>query len=244
MRFSAFSARNRKELLRDPINLLFGIGLPVLLLLLISTIQKSLAQMPDIFSIERFTPGIAMFSFSFIMLFSGVLLANDRGSSFLARLFASPLTATDYILGYSLPLLPIALMQSIVCFVTAFFLGLPVNINVLLAILALVPVAILFIGLGLLLGSSLSNKQAGPISSIVIQVVAFSSGMWFDLNQIGGIFKTVCYALPFSHAVELTKAALNGGSFATFYPHLLWVFGYALVIFVLAVIVFKNKMKG
>lgn len=244
MKFFAFSSRNQKELLRDPINLLFGIGLPLVLLFLISTIQRSLPQVPDIFKIQNFTPGIAMFSLSFITLFGGVLLANDRCSSFLARLFATPLTATDYIVGYSLPLLPLALVQSFICFLAAFFLGLPVNFGLLSAILALVPVAILFIALGLLLGSLFSNKQVPPICSIVIQVVAFSSGMWFDLNMIGGIFKTVSYVLPFAHAVDLVKGALAMSDFTSLLPHLLWVFGYALVIFMLAVVVFRDKMKG
>ena len=244
MRFLAFSSRNRKELLRDPISLIFGIGLPVLLLLVISLIERSVSGMAEIFSIENFAPGIAMFSLSFIALFLGMLLANDRSSSFLARLFASPLAASDYLLGYSLPLLPIALVQSAICFITAFFLGLPVSVNVLLTILVLIPVAILFIGIGLLLGSIFSNKQVSPICSIVVQVAALSSGMWFDLHQIGGAFKAFCYALPFAHSVDLAKITLAGGGFTAIYPHLLWAAGYAAVIFVLAVRAFKKRMKS
>jgi ABC-2 type transport system permease protein len=241
MRFTAFASRNRKELLRDPFSFIFGIGLPLFLLLIISTLQKSIPV--DIFKIENFTPGIAIFSFSFISLFSGMLIAKDRSSSFLTRLFASPLSASDYIVGYSLPLLPIALLQTFICFITAFFLGLPVNVNVLFSILVLIPVAVLFIGSGLLLGSLFTDKQVGGITSILIQVVAFSSGMWFDLNMIGGILKTLGYALPFAHAVDATRAAL-AGELSLILPHLAWVIGYTVLIFVLAVWAFKKNMKG
>ncbi len=244
MRYYPFAARNRKELMRDPVSLIFGIGLPIVLLLLVTTIQRSMGDMQvEIFDIENFTPGIAMFSLSFIALFSGMLLADDRSSSFLARLFASPLSASDFIIGYSLPLIPMAFVQVTVCFVAAFFLGLPVHVNVLFAIVSLLPVAILFIGLGLLLGSVLSDKQVGPISSIIVQVAALSSGMWFPLDMIGGVFRTICNLLPFSHAVELTQAVL-AGKYASTLPDLSWVLGYATVIFILAVVFFRKQMKG
>ena len=241
MRMMAFADRNRKELLRDPFSMLFGIGLPLILLLLISFLQQSIAV--EIFKIENFAPGIAVFSFSFISLFSGMLIANDRSSSFLTRLFASPLTPSDYIAAYSLPLLPIALVQSAVCFIAAFYFGLPATADVLLAILVLVPVAVLFIGLGLLLGCLFTDKQVGGIASILIQVAALSSGMWFDPNAIGGVFQTICYSLPFAHALDVTKAAL-AGDLPTILPHLAWVVGYTVAICALAVSIFRKKMKG
>lgn len=241
MRFKAFTSRNFKELIRDPFSLIFGIALPLFILILISSIQKNMAV--DIFKIESFAPGIVIFSFGFISLFSGMLIAKDRSTSFLTRLFASPLKASDYIIGYSLPLLPIALLQCILCFIASFFLGLPININLLLAIVVLIPVAILFIGIGLLLGSMLTDKQVGGLGSVVIQVVAFTSGMWFDLNMVGGTFKTISYILPFAPALDATKAALTG-NMSSILPGLLWVIGYAIAVFLIAILVFKKKMKS
>lgn len=241
MSFMAFTSRNSKELLRDPPSLIFGIGLSLLLLLVISALQNSIGV--DIFRIENFAPAVAIFSFSFISLFSGMLIANDRSSSFLMRLFASPLSASDYIISYSLPLLPVAFLQSSLCFLAAFFLGLPVTVNVLFTILVLIPIAVLFIGFGLLLGSIFTGKQVGIINAILIQLATFSSGMWFDLNVIGGIFKTIGYTLPFAHSVDATRAALSG-ELSSVYPHLLWVIGYAVLIFFIAVLAFKKQMKG
>ena len=244
MKMLTFAVRNRKELTRDPLSIFFGIGLPVLLLIFVSALNRNIIDAHvTIFEMQNFTPGIAMFSLSFIALFSGMLLANDRGSSLLARLFASPLTARDYIIGYSLPLIPIAVLQSTVCFAAAVVLGLPVSWRILLSILVLLPVALLFIGFGLLLGSLLSSKQIGPISSILVQIAVFSSGTWFDLEMIGGTLKTICYALPFAHAVKAAQEALTG-DLSAIGPHLLVVGGYTVVIFGLAVAVFRKKMKG
>lgn len=236
-----FAARNRKELLRDPFSLLFGVGLPVFLLLIISLMQTKIEV--DIFAIDRFAPGIAMFSFSFVSMFSGMLIARDRCSSFLARLFASPLSAADFLLGYSLPLLPLAMAQGAACFLTAFCLGLSFGVNALVSLLTLIPAAAVFIGMGLVLGSLLTDKQVGGVFALLIQVVAFSSGMWFDLEMMGGAFETIAYLLPFAHALKAAQSAMIG-EFSGIPFHLLWCVGYAALFFTLATLLFKRKMRG
>ena len=92
----AFASRNTKEILRDPVNLAFGIGFPLVLMLLLSAIQANIPV--SLFEIDKLAPGLAVFGLSFISLFSGTLIAKDRSTSFLARLFSSPLTAIEFIL--------------------------------------------------------------------------------------------------------------------------------------------------
>jgi ABC-2 type transport system permease protein len=242
MRFSAFASRNGKELLRDPLSLIFCIAFPLFLLVLVAVLNKKLPPV-EIFSIKNFAPGTAVFSFSFLTLFSGMLIARDRTTSFLTRLFASPLTATDYILGYSLPLLPMAIVQSAVFFTVAFFFELPVSINVLVTLIVLIPAAVLFIAFGLLFGSIFTDKQLGGFFSIFVWLEVFVSGMWLPLNMVGGTIKTIAYALPFVHAIDAAKAALIG-KYSEIFPHLLWVIGYAVVVFVIAVWAFRRQMKG
>jgi len=242
MKLLVFASRNRKELLRDPTTLAFGIGFPLVVLLLLSAIQANIPI--SLFGIESITPGIAVFGLSFLSLFAGMLIAKDRTSSFLMRLFASPLTASDFILGYTLPLLPMALAQSIICFLAAFIIGLAVNTNVLLALVVLIPAAALFIGIGLLAGSVLSDKQVGGIcGALLTNVSAWLSGTWFDLNLVGSGFKSVAYALPFARAVDATRAAL-AGDYPSIFPHLWWVIGYAIAILSLAVVAFSRRMKS
>jgi ABC-2 type transport system permease protein len=242
MKTLAFASRNTKEILRDPLNLAFGIGFPLAVLFLLSLIQSNIPV--SLFEIGDLTPGIAVFGLSFISLFSGMLIAKDRGDSFLMRLFSSPLTGANFILGYALPLIPMAMMQSAICFIAAFFLGLPISINVLMVFVALIPASLLFIAIGLLAGSLLTDKQvSGICGALLTNLAAWLSGTWFDLNLVGGGFKKVAYALPFVHAVDAGKAAL-AGNYDGLFPHLWWVIGYAAATFVLAVLAFSKKMKG
>ena len=241
MRMFMFFRRTTKEILRDPANMAFGLGFPLVILLLLTAIQAGIPV--SLFEIEKLTPGISVFGLSFMTLFSATLISKDRSSSFLQRLYTTPLTASDYILGYTLPLLPIAIMQSIICYVVAFFLGLSVTTNVFYAILSVIPTAVFFIALGLLCGTVFNDKQVGGIcGALLTNLAAWLSGTWFDLDLIGGLFKRIAYALPFVHAVTLQRAVLQG-DFTNISPHILWVLGYAGLTVAVSIITFTQKMK-
>ena len=236
-----FSGRNTKEIVRDPLNLFFGLGFPLVLLLLLSAIQANVPV--SIFEIEQLAPGMAVFGFSFIALFSATLISNDRASSFMTRLLASPLTASDFICGYALPLLPMALAQSAVCLAAATALGLRVGaLELLVTLLTFIPAALLFIAIGLICGSLLTDKQVGGIcGALLTNLSAWLSGTWFDLELVGGPFQTVAEALPFVHAVDAARAALSG-DYGAIWPDLAWVLAYAGILSAVAVLIFRHKM--
>ena len=241
MRMLTFATRNAKEILRDPLNLAFGLGFPLVLLLLLTAIQANVPV--SLFEIQQLAPGITVFGLSFMTLFSATLIAKDRGGSLLQRLYTTPLTPVDFILGYTLPILPFAVAQSAICYATALLLGLELTVNILFAVVFMIPVSLLYIALGLLFGSVLTDKQAGGIcGGLLTNLSAWLSGIWFDLELVGGIFRESAYALPFVHAVELERAVL-AGNYGGIFPHLWWVLGYAFAALAAAVLLFLRQMK-
>ena len=241
MRMRTFAVRCAKEIVRDPINLLFGLGFPIVLLYLLSAIQANIPV--AMFEIDTLTPGITVFGLSFMTLFSATLVAKDRESALLQRLYTTPLTGCDFIFGYMLPLLPMALCQTAVCYLCAIPLGLTLGIHIFYAIIGVIPMAIFYISLGLLCGSVLGVKQVGGIcGALLTNLSAWLSGTWFDLELVGGAFKKIAYSLPFVHAVEMEKCALSG-SFEGFWEHFAYVAVYTAVILTLAIFVFTKKMK-
>ncbi|MDE6280242.1 MAG: ABC transporter permease [Oscillospiraceae bacterium] len=240
MRVRAFAKRNMKELFRDPLTLFFGLGFPLALLLLMTVIQRNVPV--SIFELDTLAPGIALFGLTFMALFSGMLLAKDRSSAFLARLAASPMTAADFLLGYLLPLLPMAVGQSVICLAAAVALGLPLSWNLLAVVASLIPSALLFIALGLLCGTLFNDKQVGGMcGALLTNVTAFLAGIWFDLSLIGGGFKTFAYLLPFAHGADGARAAL-AGNWAALPEHLLWVSVWAAAVLALAIILFRGRL--
>ena len=241
MRMLTFANRNTKEILRDPLTLFFGLGFPLVLILLLSAIQANIPV--TLFEIQHLTPGITIFGLSFMTLFSATIIAKDRGSSLLQRLYTTPLTATDFILGYTLPILPIAVAQCVICYIAAIILGLKITIGILYAVVFIIPVSILYSALGLLCGSVFNDKQVGGIcGALLTNVSAWLSGVWFDLDLVGGTFKKIAYLLPFVHAVELERAVL-AENFAGIFPHIWWILGYAAVSTAAAILLFLRQMK-
>lgn len=241
MRIYIFAKRTAKEILRDPLNTMFGIGFPVLLLLLLSAIQANIPV--PLFEIDSLAPGISVFGLSFMTLFSATLISRDRETSLMERLYTTPLRASEFVLGYFLSMIPIAIIQCSVTYIVSLIIGLSPSINIILAIIASIPTCAFYISLGLLAGSILNVKQVGGIcGALLTNVSAWLSGIWFDLDLVGGAFSTVAKCLPFFHAVELSRMTIQG-SVADVFIHLAIVIGYAVIITTLAVAVFCRQMK-
>ena len=241
MKMMTFAKRCAKEILRDPLNLAFGLGFPLVLLVLLSTLQKNIPV--PLFEIDTLTPGITIFGLSFMTLFSATLVAKDRESAFLQRLYTTPLAGMDFILGYMLPMLPIAMAQAAICYVAAIPMGLTVSIHIVYAVLGILPMAVFNIALGLLCGSLLGVKQVGGIcGALLTNLSAWLSGVWFDLELVGGFFEKAANILPFVHGVQLEKA-LFSGEFEAVTTHLLPVALYGAATTAAAVLCFLRQMK-
>ena len=241
MRMITFSVRCAKEVLRDPINLCFGLGFPLVLLFLLSAMQANIPV--SLFEIDSLAPGITVFGLSFITLFSATLVAKDRESAFLERLYTTPLKTSDFIIGYMLPILPIAVMQAIICYVCSIPLGLTPSINIVYAVIGIIPMAVFNISLGLLCGSLLGVKQVGGIcGALLTNLSAWLSGVWFDLSLIGGAFEKIARLLPFVHAVEMERA-LCSADISLAMSHLLVILPYSIASLAISIVCFLRQMR-
>ena len=241
MRMMTFAKRCAKEILRDPLNLCFGLGFPLVLLLLLSSLQANIPV--SLFEINTLTPGITIFGLSFMTLFSATLIAKDRESALLQRLYTTPLTGVDFIIGYMLPILPITLAQTVICYLFAIPLGLTFSVNIVYAVIGIIPMAIFNIALGLLCGSIFGVKQVGGIcGAFLTNLSAWLSGVWFDLNLVGGFFEKIAKALPFVHAVEMERALFNG-NLGEAVAHVVPVVLYSALAIVVSVLCFLRQMK-
>lgn len=240
-RMLTFAKRTMSEILRDPLTIFFGLGFPLVVLLLLSLIQANIPV--AMFELQHLSPGITVFGLSFMTLFSAQLISHDRSSSFLTRLYTTPLRGHEFILGYLLPILPLCVAQSIICYIAAMILGLPFSVNIVWAILMNLVPSLFFVGLGLLCGSVMNEKQVGGIcGALLTNLSAWLSGIWFDISMLGKAIGSFANLLPFIHAVELERAVLAGNISAAL-PHLIWVAVYAVVILALAVFMFLRQMK-
>ncbi len=233
-----FAKRNIKEIIRDPLSIIFAVILPLFLLVIFQQFKIP----NDAYKIENFTPGIIIFGLSFISMFTAVLVAKDRSTSLLTRLAISPMKSHEYVLGYILAVLPVILIQNLLFFAAAVILGLDFGVNVILTMLISLPISILFIALGILIGSITTEKSASGVASVVVQLVAFTSGMYFTADMVGKGFAAVCNALPFSACLNILKFTLNGGD--EIWRSVIIAVAYTIAVLILAVFIFNRKMTG
>lgn len=237
MKSIIFAKRNIKEIFRDPISVFFCILFPIFILVIFQ--QFNIPS--EVYNVKNFAPGIIIFGFSFITLFTGTLVSKDRSTSFLTRLYSSPMKMKDYLLGYIFALIPVAFIQSLLFIIASLFFGMRFNIDLIYTIFASLPIAVLFICLGILFGSIFTDKQAPALSSIIIQLVAFTSGLWFDIDSLGGVIKIVSNVLPFKYSVDILRALFNGTSIQIVNVFILG--GYILMIGVVSILIFKKRTK-
>lgn len=237
MRILTFTKRNFKEIIRDPLSIIFAILLPLFLLYIFMQFKIP----SEVYSIENFTPGIIIFSLSFITMFTATLVAKDRSTSLTIRLGVSPMKGIDYILGYGLSVIPIVLIQSILFFAVAIILGLNFSVNIIYTILVVIPISVLFILLGILIGTITSEKSSSGVSSIIVQLVAFTSGMYFSTDMVGSTFNTICKILPFKSVLNVTKGILNN-NITNLKSSIVLINIYIIIIAVFAVALFKKNI--
>ncbi len=237
MRALSFARRNVKEILRDPLSLIFALALPLFLLFIFQQFEIP----SSVYRIENFTPGVLIFGFSFLTMFTALQVAKDRSTSFLLRLGVSPMTGSDYVIGYILAMLPMVAVQNLLFFPSALLLGLSPSLGLLWAVLLSFPFSLLFIALGIAIGSVTTEKSSSGLSSIVVQLVAFTGGMYFEGEMVGGFFGTLCKVLPFEGCVSLLKCLITGEELALLLP-LLTVALYTLAVLVAAVLLFRRNM--
>lgn len=238
MRTLNFAKRNFKEIARDPLSLIFAIILPLFLLFVFQ--QFNIPN--ESYELQNFTPGIVIFGFSFITLFTAMLISKDRTTSLLIRLGASPMKPREYILGYMLSIIPIILLQNTLFFILAIVLGLSFDINIIFSILVSIVIAVLFIATGIIIGSVFSEKASPGISSIIVQLVCFTSGMYFPREMLGNGFGKICECLPFESCLTILKGVMNNRLEDIELRNIAVFVIYTVAVLVISVIIFNRKM--
>ena len=247
----AFSKRCFKEMLRDPLSYIFCLGFPLVMLIIMTLVDRSIPENgPGVFHIDKLTPAVAIFGQTFVMLFTALTVSNDRAGAFLMRLYATPMTGNDFTCGYLLPMMGIAFIQSVITFAAGFIISLILGEalsvgGMLLCLVVLLPSALMFIAIGFIFGTLFNEKTAPPLCSIIISLGSFLGGIWFDAETTGGVMLTLCKCLPFFYCTKSARsaAALDFSAEGFFIPLLIVAACAALLTF-LGSVIFSRRMKA
>ena len=241
MIFVELAVRNFKEMLRDPISTGLELGIPAGFLVIFWALGQSMGD-ESFLTTTMLVPGIAVFGFAFLLMFSAMMLSRDREGALLSRLLTAPLKPRDFILSYSLPYIPMAILQIALCFGIGALLGLEMLGNAGLVFLVLLVMGICCVELGMILGLLFTTNQVSGVGSVIITLVALLGGIWIDIEAIGGVFYGLGNALPFAHAIDAARDAMIGAGFSSIATDFYWVLGYTIVFFTVGTFRFRWRM--
>ena len=250
-----FFKRNLKEVLRDSVIYIFCLAFPIVMLLLFNLINGFSNGNTPTFELKSIVPGVITFSYTFITLTLSLLISKDRQTSFLKRLYSSPMKSRDFIFGYAIVGVIIGLCQTVICIlaggvITLFKGGEYISVlDVLLLIVSQLPILIFSVFLGIIMGTIFNDKSAPGITSVVISASGILGGCWMPVETMGG-FESFCRFLPFYPSVYLGRvstSAVNAlgmvysfNGFAVI--SLITVLIYTALSVLLSIILFKKSM--
>jgi len=193
-------------------------------------------------TVNFFAPGIAVFGLMILVSTATQIIAGDREKGFLARMFTTPARPWDFILGYSLPFIPVLIVSTLIYLGVGMAMGLTIVGNLGYAFLIFFLIGLCSIGIGMIVGSLVKSESQAGVCWIFIVPMAMISGAWFSVEGMPSAVKSVAGALPFIHAIDGSRAIINGSSLSAIMPDLYWLVGWAVVLFAAGIVLFRRKM--
>jgi ABC-2 type transport system permease protein len=200
----------------------------------------------EITYVDFMGPGIIIFGLLILIPTSARTMVRDKERGFLSRLLTTPTTPVDFLLGYSLCLVAITIAQIIIFVAAAWGLGMDIVGSLWLAFLIFFLTGLSSIGVGMVVASlSKSENQAEPLCWLISMPLAMLSGCWFSIEMMPSYLRTVAYAFPYAHSIDASRGVLiRGVGLEATSNDLLFLIGWAVVIFLLGVILFRRSMRS
>ena len=203
-------------------------------------IETKLTQMDFI------APGIIIFGLLIMIPTSGRIMLRDKESRFLNRMLTTPARPWEFITGYSLSMLVIAIIQIIFFVLLGWLFGMDIVGNLGLALAVFLLTAICSIGVGMVVASlSKSENQGESLSWLFSMPLAVISGVWFSLEFMPSYIQTLAKLFPFAHAVDAARAVITRGvGLEAISGDFFFLVGWAAGVFILGTILFSRTMRS
>lgn len=188
-------------------------------------------------------PGMTVFGLLILIPTAASLIARDKESGMMSRLLTTPLKPWQFIAGYSLPYIPVLIIQIGIYLGLAYALGLKIVGNFGLALLILFLLGLSGVALGMIFGAFIKRESQAPISWLLIIPMAMLSGAWFETEGMHPVMIAIAKAFPPTYAIraaqDVISRGLGFGNIATDFYILL---GFAIGLFIIGAMLFRRRM--
>jgi ABC-2 type transport system permease protein len=159
--------------------------------------------------------GVIGMSVLFTSIFSGIGLLWDRQFGFLKETLVAPVPRLHIMLGKTLGGASVAILQGLLIIIICLIAGFrPAHLAALpLALLFMVLIAVVFAGLGMVIGSRLQNMQGFQIiMNFLVMPIFFLSGALYPLSNLPAALAAITRADPLTYGIDGLRGAFIGAA--------------------------------
>ena len=190
---------------RDRPRMISAFVMPIMMLVMFGEgLGNSIATLPGGIGYRQFIfPGMVAMIVLMNSVFSGVSIVTDRQFGFLREILVAPVSRTAICFGKITGGATIALVNGMVMFVIAPFLGIELTFEIVVKLIGLIAlVSFMLTGLGVALGSRLRSVESFQmLSQVVIMPAMFLSGIFFPINNVPLWMDVLVKLNPVTYAV-------------------------------------------
>ena len=191
--------------IRDRPRMISAFVMPIMMLVMFGEgLGNSIATLPGGIGYRQFIfPGMVAMIVLMNSVFSGVSIVTDRQFGFLREILVAPVSRTAICFGKITGGATIALVNGMVMFVIAPFLGIDLTFEIVVKLIGLIAlVSFMLTGVGVALGSRLRSVESFQmLSQVVIMPAMFLSGIFFPINNVPLWMDVMVKLNPVTYAV-------------------------------------------
>ena len=234
--------------LRMPLWTLFGLIQPLIWLVIFGELFRNMTQLggfPATSYIEFLTPGILVMTVLFGSSWSGVSLLREINFGTVNKVLVTPVKRTSIVLSRVLHSAVTVIIQIIIIFTLAWFLGAKVHGGVVAFTTVTLLILLLAIGFAALSnGFAMKLKREEPlvvIGNMMTLPLMFISSAFIPQSFMPDWIKTLTVLNPVSYAVDAVRLSLNGEFTVPFLFSFFTVFLFAVLTMVWATRMFIRQ---
>jgi len=202
---------------------------------------------PSLSSVTFVVPGLfGVILMAFPPLLTALAISREKETGSIQQIFASPLTAAEFLAGKLIPYGIIAFAQIVMVMAVGFaWFGVPLRGS--LALLVAVGLVYVFctVGIGLLVSMVTRSQLVAMLLALIVTMMPsfLFSGFLFPIFTMPYFLQLYTRVFPARYFVDLSRGiVLKGAALPDLWPTILLLLAYTVAIFALAVWRFRKKV--
>jgi ABC-2 type transport system permease protein len=173
-------------------------------------------------------------------------ISYEKDMGTLDGMLAAPINRLSIILGKVMAQTVRGMLQGFIILLLAVLLfGVVIHGSILLVIALIILTVFSFVGLGILITSFTDKEETATMVMMTLMFpMMFLSGVFFPLQQMPGYMQTFAHFLPLTYATTaLRKVMVLGADIPTVATEIMILFGFGVILLMIAVPMFKRAMS-